>query len=76
MSRPVQRVPNALDRRRVIMIVWKFAVYLGVLTLLFALIVSVVAIARYGRSNSAQGAGHGVGNGVSPHDEMRGPLSH
>jgi hypothetical protein len=62
------------------MIVWKFAVYLGVLTLLFALIVSVVAIARYGRSNSTQGAGHGVGsgvgNGVSPHDEMRDPLSH
>lgn len=54
------------------MIIWKFAVYLGIVTLLFALIISVVAIARYGRGNTSRGAD----DDALRHDEMRGPLSH
>ncbi len=53
------------------MIVWKFAIYLGVMTLLFALIVSVVAIARYGRGDSSGSAD----KRISHHDEMPGSFS-
>lgn len=54
------------------MIVWKFAVYLGVMTLLFALIVSVVAIARYGRRTTLRGDASGAVNCVSDYRDNSG----
>lgn len=53
------------------MIVWKFALYLGVITLLFAFIGSVVAITRYGRGGQHDDAQRRV----SHNDDMRGSLS-
>lgn len=61
------------------MILWEFAVFLGVMTLLFALIVSVVAIARYGRNTTARGevssarkrVSHHRDRNVSGHGEKR-----
>jgi len=51
------------------MIVWKFAIYLGVLTLLFALFMSVVAIARYGRGRPGvnRNAGSPTRDGLPGH---------
>ena len=34
------------------MVIWKFALYLGVITMFYMLLVSVVAIVRYGRRKS------------------------
>ena len=34
------------------MIVWKFALYLGVMTLLFAFLIAIVAITRFGRGET------------------------
>ena len=54
------------------MIIWEFAVYLGVMTLLFALIVSVVAIARYGRRTTVRGDSRSALNRVSHYRDKSG----
>ena len=40
------------------MVIWKFALYLGVITMVYMLLVSVVAIVRYGRKQGGDDANY------------------